>query len=162
MKNVSVNQLIEFAKVTKSIAIELAYSNLHVTKKVYTNHGNNARATMNWLVKNFGVNFTTGNDAPRGGKHGNYVTFESNEKFEKFAQSLIELDEKLENEQVAKKAAKNNALEAMLISEIEKSEYLAKVEGLSNKKARKVAHKQAAKKLGFFSTEGMKKFFELK
>lgn len=162
MKNVSTQQVINFAKVSKSTAIELVYSDLHLTKKLYTNRGNNATATINWLKKNFNAQFTTGNDAPRGGQRGNYVTFETNEKFEKFAQSLTELDAKIGNEQSQIALEKNQAIEAMVISDAEKAKYLTKVEGLSNKKARKEAHKFAAKKLGFFSTEGMKKFFELK
>jgi uncharacterized protein YifE (UPF0438 family) len=94
-----------FAKVTPSVALQLAYNDLHVNRKLYTNRGLNARAVINWLTKQFGiVNFTKGNDAPRGGKHGDFVTFETNEAFEKFAQSIKDFEGQREVEVEADKA----------------------------------------------------------
>jgi len=123
MKSHITTQSIEvFFKLTPSVSLQLAYNDLHINRKLYTNRGCNARAVINWLTKEFGINtFVKGNDAPRGGKFGDFVTFDTNEAFEKFAQSIkdyetqreaeVELDKaNFENMKVmAKDFIKNNA-----------------------------------------------------
>lgn len=162
MKNLNTSIIESTFKVSKSTAIEIVFSDLHINRKIYLNRGNQARSTIGWLVKKFGVTFQTGNDSPRGGKRGDYVTFESNEAFEKFAQEVNAIDERISAETEARNREKKAAIESMIITPSEKEKFLQKVEGLSNKQARKEAHKFAAKKLDFWSTKGMKKFFELK
>jgi uncharacterized protein YifE (UPF0438 family) len=106
MKSYITTQSIEVLfKVTPSVSLQLAYNDLHINRKLYTNRGCNARAVINWLTKEFGINtFVNGNDAPRGGKHGNFVTFETNEAFEQFAQSIKDFEIKKDAEVQADQA----------------------------------------------------------
>lgn len=106
MKSYITTQSIEVLfKVTPSVSLQLVYNDLHIYRKLYTNRGCNARAVINWLNKEFGINtFVKGNDAPRGGKFGDFVTFESNEAFEKFAQSIKDFESQRDAEVEADKA----------------------------------------------------------
>ena len=95
----STQEVMNFAKVSQSTAIELSWNNLHTKHKLYTDRGNNARVTINWLSKKFGItNFVKGNDAPKGGKNGNFVTFEPTEAFKDFTQSILDFDAQKEIE----------------------------------------------------------------
>jgi len=110
MKSFITTQSLEVAfKVTPSVSLQLAYNDLHIYRKLYTNRGCNARAVINWLTKEFGINtFVKGNDAPRGGKHGDFVTFDTNEAFDKFAQSIKDFESQREAEVEADKSKFEN------------------------------------------------------
>lgn len=149
MKNTSVEFLIEKVKVSRTVAVALVYGDVHITRKLYTNHGNNAYATIKWLSKRFGItDLIPGNDAPRGGKHGNFVTFHSNAEFEKFTATLVELENHLtiaissRREQDEKN---NQAMREFLNSESGKAAIVTELKkkypdlGLSNKEANSAA-----------------------
>lgn len=149
-------------KISKAFAIEIVWHSFLDEKKIYLNRGNYASSTIGFLAKNFGAIFERGNDAPKGGKRGAFVIMTSwNSEFDKFANQIIKRDEEIGQEALQREIEKTKALDSMMISEEEKNKFIEKTTGLSNKQARKIAHNFAAKKLGFYSTEGMKKFMEL-
>jgi hypothetical protein len=137
-------------------------NNLANTCKIYTHRGNYATATMAWLQRHFGVIFTEGNDAPRGGKRGNYVTFAPNQAWLEFVADYKASKQKAADDATAAKAERMAKVEAMTISEQTAQTFRSKIEGLtSRKQIRKVANLMAASKLGFYSSEGRDKFMQL-
>ncbi len=144
------------------VVAELNYNNLADTRKIYTHRGNYATATMAWLTKHFHVIFTEGNDAPRGGKNGNYVTFEPNQAWLEFVADYKASKQKASDDVATAKAERIAKVEAMTISEQTALTFRSKIEGLtSRKQIRKVANLMAASKLGFYSSEGRDKFMQL-
>jgi hypothetical protein len=162
MKTLSKQTIIELAKCSNSTAIEIIYSNLLESKKLYLNKKNNSNATIKWLEKNFDAKFTKGNDAPRAGKTGDFVTFTTNDNFEKLAVLINKKDAELVKQNEAKKTEQQKAVNEMIISETEKVKFLEKTKGLSNKKSREIAHNFAGRKLGFFSNQAKDKFMSLR
>lgn len=166
MKALSTQTVQELAKCSKSTALEIIYSDILETKKLYLNKKNNSSATMKWLERNFSAFFTYGNDAPRGGKTGDFVTFtfttSGEEKFNSFVSTINSENAKLLKRQNESKISNQAKVEAMVISETEKQNFLAKTTGMSNKSAKAVAHSYAGRKLGFFSNEGKDKFMDLR
>jgi hypothetical protein len=144
------------------VVAELNYNNLADTCKVYTHRGNYATATMAWLQRHFGVIFTEGNDAPRGGKRGNYVTFAPTQAWIDFVADYKSSKQKAADDAATAKAERMAKVEAMTISEQTAQTFRSKIQGLSSRKQiRKVANLMAASKLGFYSSEGRDKFMEL-
>jgi hypothetical protein len=162
MKSLSNQQVIKLAKCSNSTALEIICANLLESKKLYLNKKNNSSATIKWLEKNFDAKFTKGNDAPRGGKAGEFVTFEVNCNFEKLVNLISEADAECIKNNEAKKAEQQKAINNMVISETEKQSFLLKTKDMSNRKAREIAHNFAAKKLGFYSNQAKDKFMELR
>lgn len=162
MKALNTQTVMQLAKCSKSTAIEIVYNDLLESKKLYLNRKNNSTSTIKWLEKNFDAKFTNGNDAPRGGKFGDFVTFTTNNNFETLV-SLINQEESSFVEASEKRSAEQNAaVQGMVISEAEKQNFLEKTKDMSNKKARTVAHNFAARKLGFYSNEAKDKFMNLR
>ena len=162
MKALSKESVIKLAKCSNSTALEIIYHNLLEDKKLYVNRKNNANATIKWLEKNFDAKFTKGNDAPRGGKIGEFVTFTTNEKFNELAELINNKDIELKEFQKNKKIAEQKLINEMVISENEKTKFLEKTKDLSNKKSREIASNFAGRKLGFYSNEARDKFMSLR
>lgn len=145
-----------------STANEILYYNLF-SNKIYLNRKNNSRSTILWLRKKFDISVSEiKNDAPRGGKTGDFVTFEPNVKFEIIRNSIISENEKFVNKAKNLKFEQQAKINAMVISENEAIKFLEKTKDLSNKKSRTVAHCFAGRKLGFFSNEAKDKFMNLR
>jgi hypothetical protein len=163
MKNLTTTQIQKLTGASTSMAIEIKYNGFLENLKIYTNKGNYANHTIAFCEKKFNATFEYGNDAPRGGKNGNYaVMVNYNVKAVKaFKAALVDADNKAGEEANAIAIDKANKLRTMIITDAEAQLFLSKIEGLSNKQARKVAHNFAAKKLGFYSTDGMAAFFSL-
>lgn len=153
----------QIAKCSKNIAINIKYSlGLNCTGLLYTNRGNYADSTKRWFEKNFDVTFERGNNSPKWGKNGEFIKIvESTEKLKSFVELLQNEEQKILTETAEREEKKNKALELMVISDEEKNKFIAKTAGTSNKRKRQIAHNFAGRKLGFYSTEGMKKYFEL-
>lgn len=162
MKTLSTQTVMRLANCSKSTAIEIVYSNLLETKKLYLNKKNNSTATKKWLVKNFDAKFTEGNDAPRGGKTGDFVTFTVNDKFDDLVTLINNEDVKLKNFTALKKIEQQEAINSMVITEEEKTKFLEKTKNMSNRQARQIAHNYAGKKLGFYSNLAKDKFMDLR
>jgi hypothetical protein len=162
MKTITVNQVMNLAKCSKSTAIEIVYRLLFEKRRVYLNKKNNATATIKWLTKNFDANFTAGNDAPRGGKIGDYVDFTANSKFDELQKLILQENAKLAFAKEKTTKVNQEMVNAMVISESEKINFLEKTKDLSNKKARIVAHNFAARKLGFYSNQAKDLFMNLR
>jgi hypothetical protein len=162
MKTLSYHSVMNIAKCSKSTALEIIYHDLLETKKLYLYRGNNANATINWLTKNFAAKFTKGNDAPHGGVAGTFVTFTANEKLNNLIKLINDADADLIKQTKERKIKQQTAINNMVISESERVSFLEKTKDLSNKKARQIAHNFAGRKLGFYSNDGMQKFFDLK
>lgn len=160
MRTITIEQIKEIAKCTHCTAVEVKYCDILEKCKLYTDRGNNSRATMNWLSKH-DVEFTYGNDAPRGGKIGNFVSFKMTDKLAVVKNALDIKDAQLTIIADEKEAARDAAIEAMVITEEEANKFIQKVTGLSNKHARKIAHNMAAAKLGFYSKGGRDRFMHL-
>lgn len=159
---ISVETIVKKFKICRSLAIEIWANKLLTNRRIYVNRGNNAAASINSLKKNFGISvITQGNDAPKGGKIGDYIEFESTEAFEVFAKKVLGLENSIIFQNKKRQEERTLAVNAMVITEEEKVKFLSKVEGLSRKQARKVAHHYAGKKLNFYSTEGMARFMDL-
>lgn len=159
MKNLSINQIMSIAKCGYSTAYEFK-SKQFIEGKLYLHQKNYATHTLNWLTKVCKVSdFKSGNDAPKGGKNGDFVTFIPSIEFLNIVENLLIQDEKIGEFQQAINEEKSNKLESFQPTEKMILDFKAKTKGLSNKKARKVAHNMAAKYLGFYSTEGMSKLF---
>ena len=162
MKTLSSQTVMQLAKCSKSTAIEIIYCNLLESKKLYLNKKNNSTSTIKWLEKNFDAKFTKGNDAPRGGKIGDFVTFTVNKKFNELLELITKTDLSKKNADLYKKIQQQKAIDAMVITELEKQSFLEKTKNLSNKKAREVAHNFAGKKLGFYSNQAKDMFMILR
>lgn len=163
MLQLSSQKIMEICQCSKSTAIEIRYSNLLESKKLYLNKKNNSTATLNWLKKNFGAIVSKiQNDAPRGGKTGDFVTFKTNQKFDELCQLVLAENEKHIKTEKDKKESQQASINAMVISEAEKKNFLEKTKNLSNKKSRVIAHNFAGRKLGFYSSDGRDKFMNLK
>jgi hypothetical protein len=162
MKTITVQQVMTLAKCSKSTAIEIVYSFLFENRRVYLNKKNNATATIKWLTKNFDAKFTNGNDAPRGGKIGEYVDFTANSKFDELQKLILEKDSEIYIAKEKSKIINQEMVNAMVISETEKTNFLEKTKDLSNKQARKIAHNFAARKLGFYSNQAKDMFMNLR
>lgn len=160
--NLNVGQIMQFAKCSKSTAFEISYYNLFDCK-LYVNRKNNSRSTIFWLKTNFDIEVSKiQNDAPRGGKIGDFVTFEPNEKFIELKNLILSENENKIKTGNQLKEAQILAVSKMVISDNEKTNFLEKTKNLSNKKARTVAHNFAGRKLGFYSNEGKNKFMNLR
>ena len=149
------------ANCTACTANEILYYNLF-SQKLYLNRKNNSRSTIIWLQKKFNIEVSTvQNDAPKGGKIGDFVTFETNEKFEIMRKSIISENENFINKRDALKIEHQKKIDSMVISENEAKNFIEKTKDLSNKKARAVAHNFAGRKLGFYSSQAKDKFMDL-
>jgi len=162
MKTLSSQSVMQLAKCSKSTALEIIYHDLLESKKLYLNRRNNSTATIKWLEKNFEAKFTNGNDAPRGGKIGEFVTFEVNSNFNDLVLLITQKDSEFVKETASRKAEQQKAIDAMVISEAEKQSFLEKTKDMSNKKARQIAHNFAGRKLGFYSNQAKDKFMALR
>jgi|688.fasta_scaffold577731_3 hypothetical protein len=162
MRTLSSQEIIGLAKCSKATSLEIIYHDLLETKKLYLNRKNNSYATVKWLEKNFDANFTHGNDAPRGGRIGEYVTFTTNSKFDELALLVNSKNDEKAHAIAESKSKNQKAVDLMVISEKEKASFLERTEGLSNKKARAIAHNFAGRKLGFYSNDAKDKFMNLR
>lgn len=157
MKNLSINQIMSIANCSYSTAYEFK-SKQFIDGKLYLHQKNFATYTLKWLEKVCKISdFKSGNDAPRGGKKGDFITFIPTSEFLNIVDKLLIQDEKIGEIQQAITEEKSNKLAAFHPTEKMISDFKDKTKGVSNKKARKIAHNVAAKYLGFYSTEGMKK-----
>lgn len=161
MITASVSQIQQLLKCSNSAAKEFRYADLHKNRKIYLNKGNYAKTTIAWLVKHYDIIPQPGNDAPKGGVKGDYVFFEETPKFKTLVILLEEFDAEVVKRNKEGSEVRAKQINDMVISEEEKQKFLQKTKGLSNKQARKVAHNYAAKILGFYSTDGMQKFYKL-
>ena len=160
--NLIKGQIMLMAKCSQSTANEIMYYNLFECK-LYLNRKNNSRSTILWLKNHFSIEVSEiKNDAPRGGKNGDFVTFEPNEKFLEIKNLILTENENKINFENQRKQAQILEVSKMVISENEKNSFLEKTKNLSNKKARAIAHNFAGRKLGFYSNEGKDKFMNLR
>lgn len=142
--------------------IEIEYNKLTETNKLYTDRANYSLHTMAWLTKQFGVTYSSIlNDAPRGGKRGNYILLVQTPAWVEFCRQYKSVVSEDEAVKAAIKAEREAKIDALVISDQCKQYFIDKVAGLSRKQARKVACNMAANKLGFYSTEGTHKFMSL-
>ena len=161
-KSLRVSEVMEMAKCSKSTAIEIVYTDILESKKLYLNRKNNSTATVKFLEKNFEAKFTKGNDAPRGGKFGDFVTFTTNDKFDELAKAILGRNEERANEIEARKVEETKAVNEMVITEEEKNKFLEKTKGMSNKSAKAIASNFAGRKLGFYNNIAKDKFMALR
>lgn len=163
MKTLNAQYFATNFKINKHFALEIVYSNFFESKIIRTDRGNYAASTINYLKKKFNAVFSeVQNDAPKGGKRGNFVKMLSADpSFEVFQNAVIAEDDRIIFESEKRKQLQNEAVQNMIISEEEKRKFLEKTTNFSNSQRRKTAHNYAAKKLGFYSTAGMDKFYDL-
>ena len=163
MTQLTVTEVQHFAGCNNYTAIEILYCRILTEGKLYTCRGNYANYTINWLSRRGVNNFVHGNDAPRGGKWGQYVTFEISDELKGIHTKLAAINtvaEQRHKAEAERKAQLERDIQGSITPE-EKEKYLAAVHGLSRKQERKVAHNFAARKIGHYSTAGMKAFFNL-
>lgn len=165
IQNISTGAVEKKFKVSASVALHLLYSNLtlSVGNKIYTNKGANARAVQNWLEKNFDAKFSYGNDAPRGGKIGNFIQIVSidAELADAFFATVKAFDEEIGREIEAKRKQKAELVEDFTMTDEEIEKFIAKTADLSNKKTRQKANNEYARKSGFFDTDGTRKVLDI-
>ncbi len=162
MNNLKVEKLMSELKISKSFANVIRYTRFVETGKIYTNQGWNASSIIKYLEKNFGVTFENGNDAPKGGKWGNFVQVIETDQYKDFIIQVLELNhlanvkaESIENE-------RKLAIENFEIDEKMKAEFIKKTEGLNNTQSRNIANNMIGRKLGFYSSTLRNKLMELR
>ncbi len=161
--NLNKSTVMQLCKCSNSTAIEIMYSNLLTSKNLYLNRKNNSTATLNWLKKHFEAKISEiKNDAPRGGKVGDFITFTANEKFDNLCKLVLSENDNFIKKENERKVSQKKAVDSMVISEIEAKNFIEKTKDLSNKKARAIAHNFAGRKLGFYSNEAKDKFMNLR
>lgn len=161
MKNLTNDEVMKLANVSLAVAYQIDKGFLE-TKKIYTHLGDYANYAVHFFTKKFKAIWVKGNDAPRGGKRGNYLIMVSHDiSFNEFAQKLIEADnaQGVISKELAEK--KKQAVAAMNIEDDERLKFLSKTLNMSTTQAKKTAHHFAAKKLGFYSTMGRDKFMQV-
>lgn len=125
MKNLSISQIMTLAKCSYSTAYEFKNKQF-IEGKLYLNQKNYANHTLKWLQNTCKIlEFKSGNDAPKGGKVGDFVTFiptsefldivdlllkEDNKQLEKAENISRQKSEKLFKNYLTTKTSKNNLL----------------------------------------------------
>lgn len=92
MKNLTVEKLMSELNISKSFANVIRYTSFVETGIIYTNQGYNAPSAIKYLEKNCNVTFKSGNDAPKGGKWGNFVQVIETQEYKDFIIRVLELN----------------------------------------------------------------------
>lgn len=161
MKNLTVNEIMKIADVSKATAyqIDLGFFD---TKKIYTERGDFANYAVKFFTKKFNATWVKGNDAPRGGKRWKHLIMVTHdESYNEFAQKLIEADNAKGLMLKEREEKRKAAIAAMNIEEEERIKFISMASNLSTTQAKKTAHNFAARKLGFYSVKGRDKFLQL-
>ena len=161
MKNLTVNEVMKIADVSHAVAHQIMYGFLD-TKKIYTERGEFAKYAVHFFTNKFNATWAEGNDAPKGGKSGEFVIMVShNKSYIEFAQKLIEADNAKGCMRKELEEKRKAAIDAMNIEEDERIKFVSMTLNKSITQVKKTAHNFAAKKLGFYSVEGRDKFLQL-
>lgn len=162
MKTITVQQVKKLLECSESTAMSIVYSDVLATAKLYTNRGNNAKVTINFFAKHGIPVIDAGNDAPRGGKYGDFVVFKKNYAFAGLQITVSDEDNRLFALVEKAKAEKAEALEKLTFTPEEIAKIKTKIQNAnSNRHVKGILNNESAKKLGFYSTEGMSKLQSL-
>lgn len=148
-------------KVSYSTAVSIRYG-FFENFVIYKNRGNNSSNVVANFKKHFDAIFESGNDAPRGGKNGDFYKMVSCDKvkFNEFVEKLEKLNNAVVLETEKRKENQQKAINNLNFSVEEISKFKSKIYNQSNRTAKKIANNFVAKKLGFYSLDGVAKLLK--